>query len=116
MRSIVFFLGVLAGLAVAWGEDPMPGIPVKGYESVASGPAKAEKSIITETSGQVIIDGSLRTAAQMGTDKWIELIWTSTPSTPSAGRAKIWLNQQGSTSTALKVMFDDGVARTLSAN
>jgi hypothetical protein len=72
---------------------------------------------IKDTGGKVTVSGTLQTSKSVLPGTGLELVWVSTPTvTSGSGHAKVWLNQQGSTKSAVKVIFDDGTIVSLANN
>jgi hypothetical protein len=71
----------------------------------SSTPVQVENNdLVQDLGGTAFLDRPLRVGGAV-TGPVFELIATSTPTTPSSGRCRIWFN---STDNALRVLYDDG--------
>lgn len=124
LRKTVF--GVRKGVIVvcvltimsANGYAQNAGDVVVGKPSKEDKPAKAEKleKRMKAEGGQVVVDGSLR-VNEFIIPKYIELVETSTPTTPTSNHVKIWLNQDvGTNKQSLRIQYEDGTVKVLSQN
>lgn len=69
---------------------------------------------IKEFGGEIIIDGSLRVFEPLSA-KTFDLVEISTPVTPAANHARIFLRADG-TKQSLVILYDDGTAETIVSN
>ena len=80
-----------------------------------SKPVKPEPTRIKELSGEVIIDGSLKVLETINGLKSFDLVEISTPVTPAANHARIFLRADGTKQT-LVILYDDGTIDNIATN
>jgi hypothetical protein len=106
-KSACFALALLAFLAIR---------PLLAHSEVKGAPPKPQSNqVVQDLSGRALIDRTLEVTGAIQADKWLELVETSTPTTPSTNHVRIWLNADGTQQT-LKIIFDDGTIASISGN